>query len=133
MVSDVAPLLVSTEVICALVVFSRWFPNGIVDGAKFTVEVTPVPLRFTTCEVGLASSVNVTVAANGVRAVGVKVTFTMQLLHAGTVDALVQVVPAAMANADGLAPPSATVARFNVPFPPLVSVIVRGALIVPFV
>ena len=81
----------------------------------------------------MASSVNVTVAANGVSAVGVKVTFTMQLLPASTVDALVQVVPAAMANALGLAPPNATVVRFNVAVPALLKVMVCGPLVVPLV
>lgn len=91
-------------------------------------------MRFTTCVVGVASSVNVSVAANEVSPLGVKVTFTTQLAPAATVAPLVHVVvPATMANTLGLFPPRATVVRSRVPVPPLVKVMVCGPLVIPLV
>lgn len=60
--------------------------------------VTPVPVKFTVCVVGFASSVNVRVAANGLAEFGVNVRFTIHVLPAATVEPFVQVVPGAMAN-----------------------------------
>jgi hypothetical protein len=60
--------------------------------------VTPVPVRFTVCVVGFASSVNVSVAVCAPSTVGMNVRFTIQVAPAATVEVFVQVVPAAMAN-----------------------------------
>jgi hypothetical protein len=105
--------------------------NATGDGLKFTVDVTPVPVNVTVCVTGLASSVNVNVAENGVNPVGVNVTCTTQLAPANTVAPFVHVVPVPIANAPGFVPPSATVASVNGPFPPFVNVTVCGALVVP--
>ena len=133
-VSVPVPEFVSTVVIGPLATPCRWFPNATGDGLKFTVDVTPVPVRFTTCVVGLASSVNVTVAASAPNPVGVNVTFTTQLLPAFTVPPFVHVVvPPTIANAPGFVPPSATVVMCSTSVPPLASVIVCGPLVIPFV
>ena len=57
------PPLVSVKVCAALAVFNRWFPKGTGLGVGVACGNTPVPVRFTICVVGLASSVKVTVAA----------------------------------------------------------------------
>jgi hypothetical protein len=98
-----------------------------------TVDVTPVPLRFTVWVVGVASSVNVNVAVNDPVLAGVNVTFTTQFAPAATVPPFVHVVPGAIANALGFVPPKATVVTCSVSVPPFVSVTVCGALVVPLV
>ena len=60
--------------------------------------VTPVPDKFTVCVVGLASSVNVSVAVNGLAVAGVNVRFTMHVLPDDTVEPFVHVVPVTIAN-----------------------------------
>jgi hypothetical protein len=121
--------LVSVNVCVALARFSRWFPNANGLGVGVACGNTPVPVTFTTCVVGLASSVNVIVAACPPSAVGVNVTFTTQFPPAATVDPFVHVVPVpTIANWFAFVPPNTTVVRFNVPVPPLVSVSVCVAL-----
>src|SRR5579863_8982197 len=124
------PPLVNVSTCVALVAFSRWFPNATGLGVGVACGNTPVPVRFATCEAGLASSVKVTVAVCAPNAVGVKVRFTMQVNPAATVDPFVQVVPAAIANWLALAPPSATVVKCSVSVPPLVNVSTCVALVV---
>lgn len=92
--------------------------------------VTPVPDRLTVCVVGLASSVNVSVAANRLAVAGVNVRFTMHVLPAATVEPFVHVVPVAIAKSAGFVPPRATVVMCNTSVPPLVNVTVCGVLVV---
>ena len=131
MCSISVPPLVSVTVCGALVVPFVWLPKGTAAGAGLACGNTPVPVRFTTCVVGLASSVNVTVAACAPSAVGVNVSFTTQFAPAATVDAFVQVVPVVtIANWLAFVPPRTTVLMCSVSVPPLVNVSVCVPLVV---
>jgi hypothetical protein len=117
-VNGPVPPLLSVRVCAALAVFSRWFPNAM-DGLGESVACgkTPTPDNVATWVVGLASSANVIVADWLPSAVGVNVRFTIHVAPAATVEPFVHVVPVAIANWFALVPPSATVARFNIPVP----------------
>ena len=97
--------------------------------------VTPVPDRFTTCVVGLASSVIVIVALNGLAVAGVNVTAMVQVF-AGAVNPIAapftHVVPEpdTMEKSAELVPPSTTEPILRVAVPVLVRVIVCAALAV---
>jgi len=57
------PPLVNVIVSAALVWFRTWLPKASGFGDSAACGKTPVPVRLTTCVVGLASSANVIVAA----------------------------------------------------------------------
>ena len=64
-----------------------------VAGLRFTPGCVPVPERFTTCDVGVALSVNVIVAVRLPVAAGSNVAATTQLEPAITVPTVRQSVP----------------------------------------
>ncbi len=126
------PLLVTVTLMAVLATPTRWLPNDRAFVESVAVGgVTPVPARLTVWVVGLASSVNVSVAARLPTAVGMNVRLTTQVpLLGDTVDAFVQVVPVAMTKSPEFVPPRATVLMCSVSEPPLVSVTVIAALVV---
>ena len=129
--SGAPPLLVRVTVCAALVVVVGWLVNVRLRGEGVAVGgVTPVPERFTVCAVGLASSVNTSVAENGLAVGGVKVTLTTHDWLTASVDALMHVVPLAIAKSVGFVPPSATVVRCSTSVPVFVSVTVCAVLVV---
>jgi hypothetical protein len=123
-----APPLFASVIFCAaLVVVVAWLENVRLVGVGVAVGgVTPVPERLTTCVVGEASSVNVTVALNGFAVAGANVSATVHVLF-GLVKptaAPTQVVPepVTIAKSPGFVPPKATVLIFRVAVPVFVRV-----------
>src|SRR6266851_1191196 len=128
-------------------------PASVLAGASGDVIVgvgfVPVPLSATTCVVGLASSVIVSVAVLAFSALGVNVKLMTQFAPGFTVAPLIQVVPGpgpavstrlaahvppVIAKSATFPPESATAfaaASVTEAVPPFVSVMVRGALVVP--
>jgi hypothetical protein len=95
--------------------------------------VTPVPDRLTTCVVGVASSVNVSVALNGFAVAGVNVAAIVQVPPTVTVVIVRQSLPVAgVANAKspGFVPPKTTVLISKTAVPVLVSVTGCALLVV---
>jgi hypothetical protein len=126
------PELVSVPFIGALVVLSAWAGKDTVVSESITTGAVPVPVSATDrVDLGVAplSPVKVSGAVREPMAVGVNFTLQVQLAVATTVTPAAQLVPdvtmeksdafvpVASANWLALVPPSATVARFNVPVP----------------
>jgi hypothetical protein len=136
MLSGAPPLFARVIVCAALVVVVGWPGNVRLEGVGVAVGgVKPVPDRFTTCVVGVASSVIVSVAVKGLAVAGVNVTAIVQVLP-GAVELIaapaMQVVPdpLTIAKSDGFVPPNTTVPMLSVAVPLLVTVMVCGALVV---
>ncbi len=131
--SGAPPLFASVMFCAALVVLVGWLVNVRLPGVGVAVGgVSPVPVKVTTCVVGVASSVNVSVALKGFAVAGVNVTATVQVLF-GAVNptaAPMHVVPdpVTIAKSPGFVPPNTTVLILSVAVPVLVTVTVCGLL-----
>ncbi len=132
-----APPLLAIAMFCAALVVVVGVPGKarLVGDGVAVGGVRPVPERLTTCVVGVASSVIVSVAVKGFAVAGVNVTAMVQVLP-GEVELIaapaMQVVPAplTMAKSVGFVPPNTTVPILSVALPLLVTVMVCAALVV---
>jgi len=130
--------LVSVPFIAALVEFSACAGNDNVVGARRTTGAVPVPVSATDCiapGVAPLSSVNVSDAVRGPRAVGVNFTLHVQLAVAATLTGVgrpvAQLVPAAtMEKSEALAPVIDTAVMCNTSVPVLLRVPFWAALVV---
>lgn len=133
--SGAPPVLESVMVCAALVVVVAWLANVRLGTEGVAVGgVTPVPERVTTCVMGDASSVNVSVALNGLAVGGVKVSVMVQVLFGAVkpmaAPAQLEPEPATIAKSPGFVPPSTTVLMFSTAVPVLVSVTTCCPLVV---
>lgn len=133
MLRGAPPLFASVTVCAALVVLVGWLVNVRLPGVGVAVGgVNPVPERFTTCVVGIASSVNVRLALKAFAVAGVNVSATVHVLF-GEVKptaAPMQFDPVTIAKSAGLAPCRESELIFRIAVPVLVTVTVCGALVV---
>ena len=98
------------------------------EGDKLTRGAVPVPLKFTVCGLVGALSVSVSVPVWLPVLVGLKVTFTTQLLPLATGVLVLQVVPPlAIANC----PVTAILVKVKDDVPVLLTVTLWGELVVP--
>jgi hypothetical protein len=124
----VVPVLVTVSVWAALAVFKAWLTNVNAEAEKLATGPSPIPLIVTVCGLPPALSMKIKAALKLPGTDGVNVALTSQVL-VGVSVAPVH-VSAVLAKSLGFTPPIVTVEKARLTVPVLVTVSVRGALVV---